>query len=80
MPLFHLIPPLLAFVFGMRTWFGRGGGGALRGSTGREPRFNLQNQRVSEKRGRGPAAPAREKTSALWFREARRCPRALPER
>ena len=63
----------------MRAWIGRGGGGAIRGSTGRELRFHRQNQKDLRKERRkacGPA-PAPGKTSALWFREARRCPRAL---
>jgi len=59
---------------------GRGGGGAIRESTGRELRFHLRNQKGfrEERRKAYGSAPIHGKTSALWFREARRCPRAFP--
>jgi len=75
------LPPFtLNHYFGKNASIGRGDGGAIRGSTGREFRFQRKSQkRFRKERGKacGPALN-HEKTTALWFREARRCPRAPP--
>jgi hypothetical protein len=59
---------------------GRGDGGALRGSTGREFCFHRQSQKRFRKERRKACGPALNhgRTTALWFREARRHPRAPP--
>ena len=70
-------PSLLIILLGMRVWMGCGGGAAIRESTGRELRFPRRNQssfRKERRKALGPA-PSHGKTSALWFREARGCPR-----
>jgi len=75
------LPPFtLNHCFGKNASIGRGDGGALRGSTGREFRFDRQSQKRFRKERRKACGPALNhgKTTALWFREARRCPRAPP--
>jgi hypothetical protein len=63
------ITPFFILFWG-RAWIGRGDGGALRGSTGWESRFDSKDQWVSAKGAEGPAAlgPTAEKASASWFR------------
>ena len=48
---------LLIFSFEGKTWTGPGDGDAICESTGRGFSFHRRNQRVSAKRGGGPAAP-----------------------
>ena len=75
------MPPFtLNHCFGKNASIGRGDGGALRGSTGREFRFQRQSQKRFRKERRKVCGPALNhgKTTALWFREARRHPRAPP--
>ena len=75
------LPPFtLNHCFGKNVSIGRGDGGAIRGSTGREFRFQRQSQKRFRKERRKACGPALNhgKTTALWFREARRCPRATP--
>ena len=76
----HLPPFTLNHCFGKNASIGRGDDGALRGSTGREFRFHRRSQKRFRKERRKAWGPAlnHEKTTALWFREARRCPRAPP--
>jgi len=73
------LPPFtLNHCFGKNASIGRGDGGAIRGSTGREFRFQRQSQKRFRKERRKACGPALNhgKTTALWFREARRRPRA----
>ncbi|MCX5913860.1 MAG: hypothetical protein NTV04_18235, partial [Deltaproteobacteria bacterium] len=75
-----LAPFTLNHCFGKNASIGRGDGGAIRGSTGREFPFHRQSQKRYPKERRKACGPALNhgKTTALWFREARRCPRAPP--
>ena len=59
---------------------GRGDGGANLKSSGREFCFHRQSQKRFRKERRQACGPAlnHEKTTASWFREARRYPRAPP--
>jgi hypothetical protein len=68
---------LLPYIFRARTWTGRGGGGAIRKSTGWDLGLHKRNQMGFRKE-----RPARSygKTGASWFCEAWRCPRALVKR
>ena len=78
---FRSLPPFtLNHCFGKNAWIGRGDDGALRGSTGREFPFHRQSQKRFPKERRKACGPALNhgKTTALWFREARHCPRAPP--
>jgi len=77
---FFLPPFTLNHCFGKNASIGRGDGDAIRGSTGREFPFHRQSQKRFRKERRKACGPAlnHEKTTALWFREARRCPRAPP--
>jgi len=72
------LPSLLSFIFEAKAWTGRGGGGAIRESTGRDLAITNDAKSDSAKSGGRPAASARPygKISTLLFREARRCPRA----
>ena len=65
-------PSTLNHYFGRSTWIGRGDVTEAR----REFPFHRQSQKRFRQRRKacGPALN-HEKTTALWFREARRCPR-----
>src|SRR5512136_2592086 len=52
------LPPLLALVIGAKAWAGRGGGAAIRESTGRDFDFAQRNQRFFRK-GRRKASGLR---------------------
>jgi len=69
---------LLILGFDRRAWTGHGDGDAIRESTGRDLPFLRRNQKGFRKGRRKAPGPASShgKTSASWFREARRCPRA----
>ena len=49
---------LLIFAFGIKAWFGRGGGDAIRESTGRVIHFHRPNQKGFRKEGRKACGPA----------------------
>ena len=70
---------LLASILEAKAWTGRGDGGAIRESTGREPIVHRRNQKRFRKERRKACGPALSsgKTDASWFREARRRLRAL---
>jgi hypothetical protein len=77
----YTLPPFtLNHCFGKNASIGRGDSGAIRGSTGREFRFQRQSQKRFRKERRRACGPAlnQGKTTALWFRDSRRCPRAPP--
>jgi hypothetical protein len=46
------LPPLLAFVFEVKAWTGRGDGGAIRESTGRDLGLHQRNQKDFRKERR----------------------------
>ena len=68
--------PLSIFFEGEKAWLGCGDGDAICESTGRDLSDPQRNQKRFRKERRKAFGPARShgKTTALWFREARRCP------
>jgi hypothetical protein len=58
---FLLALSFLVFVFGKRVWIGRGDGGTICGSTGRESRSQQRNQRISA------PVPSLDKHTALLY-------------
>ena len=51
------LPSLLTFVFAVKAWIGRGGGGAICESTSRDLGLHQRNQKSFRKERRSPKGP-----------------------
>ena len=80
-PLSACPPSLLIFVFRVRAWVGRGGGAAIRESTGGHSAFLCETKRVSATRGGRPAAPPHpmERPAPRGFAKRGAVPGPLPD-